>query len=193
MTSSQQLTVAEAFSESVIHDRHVVLGRDLQPFCLDHWEILNALKSPLLYGGKISILDMQLAALACSTGNSMEFYDATLRPHFGMRWWFRITALMPHEPALAAFNAYVDDYIPKFPHWRYDDGDESKCPGMFLTAARLVEAGHDPAKVRRMGIGEMNAWAMALLEAKGDPLKSVKSQAEVEAQREIAAEEAAQK
>ena len=190
MISSKSLTVAEAFSESVLHDRHLVLGRELHPFCLDHWVLLDALKSPLLTGGKIEITDLQLAVQVCSTSSVQEFYDATLRPAFGWKLWHKITRLFPVPRTLAAFNNYIDDYLPKIPRWQFDFGDETKCPALFVAAARWIEAGQDPVRVRRMALGELIAWNLALDEAKGDPLKSVKSAAEIAAEREIESEEA---
>jgi hypothetical protein len=184
MTSSL-LTLSEAFTEALIHDRHVILGRDMQPFCIDHVLILEALKSPLIFGGPITIEDMQLAVQACSTDSTFEFYDVSLRPDDRWRLWKKITRMMPIP--LAEWNRYVDDYDPKFLFRRNMDEDQAtKCPGMMVTAARLVACGHDPAKVRRMGIGEMTAWSLAIVEKDGDPLKSVLDDQDVLFRRERA-------
>jgi len=191
MRVSTQLTTSEAFTESVIHDRHVILGREMQPFCLDHWELLNAFKSPLIRGGPILTVDLQRAVIACSTGSSQEFYNVILRPNFIQKCGLYCTRGLPVDPLLKAFNDYVDDYAPKFPYWRYTDDDSSKCPPLYVTAAKLIGAGHNSNQVRRMGLGEMTAWALAIYESEGNPLKSLKNNIEVEIQREIEAEEAA--
>jgi hypothetical protein len=191
-SSLQRLTVDEAFAESILHDRHLILGREMKPLCIDHLFILNALKSPLVLGGPIEIQDLQLAVKACSTSTTAEFYDAARRPDFYWRLWTRVTRAFPVPTVLRAFNSYVEDYIPRIPRFNsgYDD-DEVKCPPVFINAGRLVKAGIKPAEVRRMGIGEITAWVLAIAEGDGDPLKSIPSRAYMEAVAEIAAEEAA--
>lgn len=171
-----RLTTRDAFLESILHDRHVVLGVTLQPFCLDHWCILDALDSPLLYGGAISIHDLQLAVKACASKSVIEFYDWSRRP--GIKWslWAGFTSSLPVAGNLKNFNNYVEDYVPEFPRWSGEsEGSDLKCPPLFLCAARMVARGHDSALVRRMPIGELIAWNLACDEATGAPSESLMS------------------
>ena len=186
------LTLTEAFREAFIHDRHVIMGREMQPFCIDHIMLLEALDSPLIMGGTVKIEDVQLAVKVCSTGSNAEFFEASLRPSFYWRLWGRVFSRVPVKGLIERWDAYLADYAPKIEQFRYEDQEACKCPGYVLTAAKLVERGHAPATVRRMGIGELTAWVLAIMENNPtphnpNPLRSIKDDWDVETAREKAA------
>lgn len=186
------LLLSEACREAFIHDRHVIMGREMQPFCCDHLDALLQDKSPLIMGGIVTIADMHFAVKLCSTSNYEDFFDATLRPDKYWLKWVKKTVDYPIATFIGLWDRYVDDYSPKFEMFHQDDSEVSKMPGHILTAARMVERGHDPAKVRRMAIGEITAWALAMMENNPTsenprPLKMLKDDWDIETAREKAA------
>ena len=182
---SASLTTEDAFLESCLHDDYVILGRKMQVFCLEMWCILKALKSPLLIGGTITIKDMQLAVLACSTSSMSEFYQIIRKPTFLQRCWWIITKGMPVAPVLKQFNTYIEDYVPNFPRIENTDGGfaaEFKCPDIFLCAAKLFAAGHSDREIsRELALGKLLSWKMAIEESQGNPLDYVPSERDLEA------------
>lgn len=176
---SADLTTREAFLESVLHDEHSIMGRNMLPFCLEMWCILDALKSPLIVGGKASIADLQMAVIACSTESMKDFYRLTRNPSLRQQIWFYVTRGNLVSTILKQFNAYIEDYVPLFPSWENTEGGytpEFKCPEIFLCAARLMDRGHSKREVHReMALGEIMAWKLAMDEAKGDPLDHIRS------------------
>jgi hypothetical protein len=187
--TSLPLTLSEAFREAFIHDRHVIMGRKMQPFCIDHLMSLEALNSPLIMGGQVKIEDAQAAIKLCSTASDQDYFDASLRPDKYWKKWSNVTRSYPLAVFVASWDDYIEDFSPKFEQFRYEDQDAPKCPGYILTAAKLVERGHDPAKVRRMGLGEVTAWALAIMENNPtphnpNPLKGIKDDWDVMTARE---------
>lgn len=186
------LTLTEAIHESFLHDRHIILGREMQPFCMDHIMCLERLNSPLIEGGPVTISDAQLAVKICSTATTSEYLDSALRPS---KYWKRfnvVTRSYPIPTFIKLWNDYIEDFAPKVEQFRYEDQDPPKCPSYVLAAARLVERGHDPARVRRMGIGEVTSWALAIIEnnptpTNPNPLKAIKDDWDVQTAREIQA------
>lgn len=195
----KMLLLSEAVNQSLIQDRTEILWRELQPFCVDHILLLESLESPLWLGGNITIKDVQTAVLACSTGSMIEFFDATLRPAYGLRLWKKITRIYHDDLRKIErdWKNYVSSYAPKFERMHAKDSEPSKMPGYILTAARLVQHGVAPATARRMGLGEMTVWALAILENNPtpecpDPLKFIKDDWDVQTALEIAEMEAEQ-
>lgn len=190
--SSIPLTLSEAFREAFIHDRHVIMQREMQPFCIDHIMALEELDSPLLSQVEMTIQDAKNAIKICSTSTNQEAIDAMLRPDKYWKKWDNATRSYPGATFISLWNDYIDDYAPKIEQFRYDAQDAPKCPGYILTAAKLVERGHDPAKVKRMGIGEVTAWALAIMENNPsphnpNPLKGIKDDWDVMTARELRA------
>ena len=189
------LLLSEACREAFIHDKHVIMGREMQPFCCDHLDILLALDSPLVMGGAVTIHDAQIGIKLCSTATNAAYFDATLRPDKYWLKWAKKTVDYPIATFIGLWDRYIDDYSPKFEMFHQDDSEASKLPGHILTAARLIERGHEPAKVRRMAIGEITVWALAIMEnnptpENPKPLKMLKDDWDIETAREKAALEA---
>ena len=164
-----RLNTSDAFLESFLHEEYTILGYKLHPFCLDDWIILDALRSPLIYGGPVSMMDIHLAVTACSVGSVSEFYKVTRKPSLWRRVFTRLISKVKVTPVLAQFNRYMEDHLPIFPLLKPPGASSTKCPGVFVCAARLVRAGEGRANVRRMPLGEVLAWSMAIGESEGNP------------------------
>ena len=87
------MTNADRFNEAFAHMEHRVMGARLAPFTLRHRFWLEALGSPLMTGGAVSLLDLALAARVCAIPSAA--LDRTL-PRLlqrGPRWWERLAHL----------------------------------------------------------------------------------------------------
>lgn len=187
---SATLTTREAFLESILHDDHIILGRLMLPFCLEMWCILEALESPLITGAPITMPDLQLAVIACSTSSTRDFYRLTRRPSFWQRLWKAHTAISSPGEVLRQFNAYIDDYVPQFPRWETEMDGECKCPPIFICAAKLLASGQsDYAVSREIPLGKILSWGLAIDEGKGNPLDGIQSELEAEALKELERQE----
>jgi hypothetical protein len=175
-----KLSATEATCEAFFNQTHIIFGRELLPFCLRHWILLTALKSPLIFGGPVELHDMRLAVIACSTKSDSEFMEACNFASDEWAMWKQVTSLMPPKVGLAAFNRYVEDYLPQFPFWKNDKAsDDSKLDGFLVTAASLLDS-CTPDYIENMPLGKMLVWAMAKNEAAGYPNKNLMSDFEVE-------------
>ena len=56
----------ERFFEAFAHTRHRVMGRELQPFSLRHRLWLELFESPLVLGGEVTLVDLEMAARVCA-------------------------------------------------------------------------------------------------------------------------------
>lgn len=177
-------TAREAFQACYLRPRkHRLLGRTLDPLCLDHLDILEAMRSPLLLGGEVRIEDIQLAVLACSLPSNEAFFAAALNPPLRWRLWYRLTARLAVEANVPLFRAFMDGSMPPFPFWDAPGGDtETRCPPFHVLASRFI-GGMDPARIRRLPIGELVAWSLARNEADGRPPDSLMSDIELAAVR----------
>lgn len=183
------LSVAEAFLEAFVHNEHVLLGRKLRPFCLRHWTLLRALRNRVLFGGIITRQDCFAAALVCSSKSNSEFFSSTNNPTWKDKLWFFKNGNFNVRQFKIQFDAYVSDYLPSFPFWESDTSDSEKIPGFYIAAARLLDLGEEA--VFEMPLGALLAWGMARIEASGNPIKTLMTEADIEALREIAKEEPA--
>jgi hypothetical protein len=170
-----KLSTREAFLQSFIHQEYVVFGRVLLPFCLRHWLLLMALKSPLIFGGKVRLEDMRLAVVVCTTKSNREFFKAAKFSSIYWRIWKRFTKNLSVTEALTHFNRYVEDYLPDFPFWETSGSDvEERVPGFFISAARLLSSAN-PDYILNMPLGELLAWNLAKNEADGFPNENLMS------------------
>jgi len=175
-----KLSTTDATCEAFFNQQHFIYGRELLPFCLRHWILLTALKSPLIIGGKVELHDMRLAVITCSTKTDSEFMEACSFASEEWAVWKRVTGLMNTDKAFTAFNRYVEDYLPQFPFWKnLEESSDSKLDGFLVTAARLLDS-CTPDYVENMPLGKMLVWAMAKNEAEGFPNKNLMSDFDVE-------------
>ena len=81
---------ADRFCEAFGHMEHRVMGRALAVFTLRHRFWLEALGSPLVTGGTVSLLDLELAARLCA----IPYINLDRRlPRVlarGPRWWEKL-------------------------------------------------------------------------------------------------------
>ena len=80
----------DRFFEAFGHMEHVVMGRRLAKFTLRHRFWLEAMESPVVTGGKVGLMDLELATRVCA----MRFEDLDVGlPRMlsrGPRWWERL-------------------------------------------------------------------------------------------------------
>jgi hypothetical protein len=140
-----------------------------------------ALQSPLLLGGKVTITDLRLAVLVCSTSSNKEFFKASTFKSLYWRVWKKFTAYFPVTESLHTFNVYIDDYIPDFPFWSTDTSESEKVPGFFISAARLLVS-CSPDEIMNMPLGEVLAWNLAKNETEPvlEPNKNLMTDSEVQ-------------
>lgn len=60
------MTNKERFFEAFAHVSHSVMGRRLERFSLRHRFWLEAMESPLVTGGAVSLVDLEMAARVCA-------------------------------------------------------------------------------------------------------------------------------
>ena len=163
------LSTREAFLQSFIHQDYVILGRQLLPFCLRHYLLLMAIRSPFVVGGTIKLEDMRIISLVCSTASNRDFFRAARFDSFYWKLWKRTTRLYSLAKSIQTFNQYIRDYIPSFPRWNTAETTEGeRVPGLFLAAARMLN-GCTPDYVMNMPLGELLAWNHAIRESTGYP------------------------
>jgi hypothetical protein len=60
------MTNAERFCEAFAHVSHEIMGRRLQPFSLRHRFWLEAMGSPLVMGGAVTAVDLEMVSRVCA-------------------------------------------------------------------------------------------------------------------------------
>lgn len=105
----------ERFCEAFAHVAHRVMGRRLEPFSLRHRFWLEAMESPLVTGGVVTLVDLDLAARVCAVPcRNLDREVPTLLERGPGRWerlrfaWWWMRGRADHE--YAAFQEYFMDY-----------------------------------------------------------------------------------
>jgi len=97
------------FNEAFVHGDHVILGRRLRPFCAYYHSWLKMIKSPLLTGGNITILDLEVATRICSSPYGQA--PSCIKPHWTDKFRILYLSLFHRIPDLCdSFAAYIEDY-----------------------------------------------------------------------------------
>jgi len=160
-------SLAERFAEAWINRRHRVAGRLLDPFCLHHVMLLEALNNPLGAAAvgsdaRISWGDLFAAVIVCTAPyeEEIQFPSVGLLWHLRVRWltfvhWLRRrpgTALAWH---CAAFRNYQNDY-ESAPDLFFDEQTTPlTAPGLLAKAVFLQMQLHlDERRVFTMPIGK---------------------------------------
>lgn len=180
-----RLTCTEFILEALVNKRYSCLRIPLEPFCFDHWVLLSGLKSSLLYGGSYPTpIDMTLAIKACASRSNEEFFRWCERPSLLWQLWARGVTVNTVPVGLKTFNTYIEDHFPKMEIWQskdaYEDTGDQRCPGVFLSVCKLVNAGHDFEKVRRMSLGVVRALGLGIHETSGEDCRHIMTDLEVE-------------
>jgi len=107
-------------AEAFFFNQHKVLGKTLKPFCLYHHFVLQALKSPLMIGGKVGIVDLYIATLICE-----QEYPISFKVIPSPSWWSVLlnsvrfgyyTTRYKFTREITKFHNYAKDYssVPHF-------------------------------------------------------------------------------
>lgn len=176
------MTNEERFFEAFGHGEHVVMGRRLRKFTLRHRFWLEALGSPLMTGGEVSLMDLEMAARVCAI--PCPALDARLPRMLarGMRWWqvpgWMWRAMRRHTAReLRAFHGYLLDYgcAPETMEETIEkvvgDGkaaSSSPLPDLMALLAGVVRNVYwDPEVVWGLSPGEAEWWLAGVLTHKG--------------------------
>lgn len=112
------MTNRERFQEAFAHVSHEVMGRRLEAFSLRHRFWLETMGSPLVAGGEVSLIDIELASRVCAIP-ARELDKAVPRMlERGPRWWEKLGFLWK------VFRCKADDEYAKFRSYFMDFG----CP-----------------------------------------------------------------
>jgi hypothetical protein len=158
----------DRFYEAFVHVRHRVMGYRLKDFKLYHRLWLEAMESPLVLGGEVSVVDLELAALICSSERD-EIPMMVERGSSGCwswrGWWFALRSIFldPGKEAVK-FHGYLEDHVcGPDTHAGGDPGGVGFVefpPTMDQVCAVIRATGWEPALVWDMGPGEVE-WYMA--------------------------------
>ncbi len=159
------LTNTEAFIEAFVHADYVALGRKLYPFCLRHWFLLAALKSPLTHGGEWTLEDIRLAVMVLSTRSNERFFDASRFKSLYWRLWKKFSTLFCDREHVARnrdiIYQFIEDHYPSFPFWVSGKAESpQRVPGFIVAAARMLGA-CTRDELLNMSLGEVIAWNLA--------------------------------
>ena len=159
----------DRFGEAFGHMEHRVMGRALVVFTLRHRFWLEALGSPLVTGGPVSLLDLELAARLCAIpyGDLDRRWPRVLER--GPRWWEKLGYLWRVWRRRAGkeyldFQGYLMDHgcpPATFDEGCEGEGDESALPGVLgLVTGLMRGTGWEPATVWGLPPGEAE-WYLA--------------------------------
>jgi len=155
----------ERFFEAFAHQQHRVMGRRLQPLSLRHRFWLEACGSPLVSGGEVNLIDLELASRICAVRSARLDEEVPGLLSRGPRWWekarflwwvFRGAASAEYEKLLAYF---VDHGCPPTTHHQTVATTDGKVyesfPGILSLVTALIRgSGWEPDTVWRLSPGE---------------------------------------
>ena len=175
-----------AFSEAWINYPHRILGRPLDPFCLDHLLALTLINSPFVAGGAESVgwADVFKAIAICRTPfESPIRFPSPWRARARIRWeaFKRRTtngkAGLTLADAAVAFRSYQNDYHATPELFFTDDGRVLTAPAILARAVYLQRiCGMEERRIWRMPIGKMMWIYAAALEQETDSVSLIKGE-----------------
>jgi hypothetical protein len=114
-----------SFQESLVtSDDHYLMGRKLRPFCLEYQFWLEAIKSPLLTGGDLGVIDFELASLICSSGYRQSSAIQRRRLNFFQKILWGIKVLRTDlRKERAAWERYLIDHCSMPERWGDNSGE----------------------------------------------------------------------
>lgn len=184
----------ERFFEAFAHTRHRVMGRKLEKFTLYHRFWLEAMRSPLVMGGPVSMVDLELASRVCAC--AYEAVPGAIEGGAGgwrslKGWWFAIRCLwLRPEVESAKFVAYLSDHVcgPDTHHVRQVASDGKvyeDFPGTMDQVCAVIRAtGWTPDKVWTLGPGEAEWYMAGVYRLRGVDMK-IKSEHDEEFERRL--------
>jgi hypothetical protein len=146
------LSNAQLFFESLVHTEHKLCGLRLKPLCLLHLLWLEHVKSPLLSSDRrVTMRDLELAAVICSSSSSDEIMKRVARP--GYVWHWRNTFRNVTAEA-KAWLAFFNDYFSLPELLEREGSGANKLPWLAVCIASLVkETGWSLEKVLLLPVG----------------------------------------
>lgn len=160
----------DRFFESFAHTSHRVMGRRLRKFTIYHRFWLEAMRSPLVMGGAVSMVDLELASRVCCCGygtveRMIEGGTGGWRSLRG--WWFALRCLvLSPEREAAKWEEYLRDHVCG-PHTHMTERMTASgkvyedFPGVMDQVSAVIRAtGWTPEVVWNLGPGEAE-WYMA--------------------------------
>lgn len=167
---------AERFAEAFAHMEHVVMGRRLAKFTLRHRFWLEIMDSPLVRGGDVTLIDMEMASLVCAIpGSEVERRLPRLLSRGPSRWrrwrWWWRSLGRDAGKEYRLLQAYFADHGCPPAVWGEtevvvdgDDageGDRGPLPGVLgLVTGLMRGTGWEPDTVWCLGPGEAE-WYLA--------------------------------
>lgn len=168
----------ERFFEAFAHSEHRVMGRRMQPFSLRHRFWLEACGSPLVAGGEVSLIDLELASRICAV--RFERLDVLVPALLSRtpRWWekvrflwwvFRGAATSEYERLLQYF---VDHGCPPTTHHASVATAGGKVyesfPGILSLVTALIRgSGWEPETVWKLSPGEAEWYLTGIFMHRG--------------------------
>ncbi len=201
-------TNGERFYEAFAHSTHRVMGRKLNKFTVYHRFWLETLRSPLVVGGEITAIDLELASRVCSSpyGKVHELVENGVGSWFNLSgWWFALRCFSLNvEREGAKWHNYIEDYVcgPAVHGGGEKEGDEGaknyqEFPSVMEQVCAVIRAtGWSPDVVWNLGVGEVEWYIAGVYRMRGVDMK-IKSEHDEEFEYHIKqqklAEEAAEK
>lgn len=189
----------ERFFEAFAHTRHRVMGRRLRKFTIYHRFWLEAMRSPLVMGGEVSMVDLELASRVCASGYGDV--EGVIERGVGgwwslAGWWFALRCffLDPVREA-AGWRGYLEDHVcgPNTHHGVEASRDGrvyEDFPGVMDQVCAVIRAtGWEPEVVWSLGPGEAEWYMAGVYRLRGVDMK-VKTEHDEEFEEELAKEAA---
>jgi len=189
----------ERFFEAFAHTNHRVMGRRLRKFTLYHRFWLEAMESPLVMGGSISILDLELASRVCAckygtVERAIEGGAGGWRSWKG--WWFALRSVfVNHEREANNWEEYLKDHVcgpntHNAPMETKDGTTYEDFPSIMDQVCAVIRGtGWTPDTVWNLGPGEAEWYMTGVYRLRGVDMK-VKSEQDEEFEEGMAADRA---
>jgi hypothetical protein len=163
----------EDFHEAIAHTEHRLLGRKLKPFCPWYRLWLEITKSPLVTGGTVSHVDMEIAARICSS----TFADTphVLKRDGVIRRKLRQASMLwklfrhPLDAQLKAWEEYVRDFCPKIQNEGRDVKFEDLPSDLVVVSSYRRLTGCSKEEAWMTPVGELRWWIGGMRYAAGEP------------------------
>jgi hypothetical protein len=189
----------EKFFEAFAHTSHRVMGRKLNKFTLYHRFWLEAMESPLVLGGAVSILDIELASRVCGCRYG-EVERAIAGGAGGWKswkgWWFALRCLVLNADVEARnWEEYLKDHIcgpntHSAAQTTKDGVAYEDFPGIMEQVCAVIRGtGWEPETVWNLGPGEAEWYMCGVYRLRGVDMR-VKSEHDEEFEAAMAADKA---
>lgn len=176
------MTNRERFFEAFAHTRHRAMGRALEVFSLRHRFWLEAFESPLVRGGALTLVDVEMAAAVCALPFERLDREVPRMLGRGPGWWTKLRfcwRLLRRRTAAeyAAFQAYMIDHgCPPATHHNDEPAGGGKhyetLPGIFGLVSGLVRgSGWEPDTVWALSPGQAEWYLTGIFLHRGVDMK----------------------